>query len=341
MSFELPLLRIGMAGFSLEQQEMLGRVLPHASPGGLTWEFSKFGEADALWLYGGRTQILSATTLRIASGVPAGRSVQINMPDVDRPMVFARPLPRNLQPELAFDLEDPESVGAVLGRLETWLRPTIAQFCLASQVLEQESALGSGVYHVTALNGTLIAVVDLRGDAAVLPTASPMDFVDAMWTARPRDAKLPDQFTHTSLSQLMWHYALRTVRDVLPRRYRTEMLYFRRPPRLPQRLLRDSHLLLLRELSMAPGTFAELQQRTGLVGVQLAQDLAALYLVGAITSNPKRASQASLRRAEGSDSSLYSQQPSQLPASGVRDSRGSASRLQPHDFTAPAPLSFD
>ena len=324
-----------MAGFSLEQQETLGRTLQHASPGGLTWEFAKFGEADALWLNGARTQVLSATTLRVASGVPGGRSIQINLPDVDRPLAFARPLPRNLQPELCFDIDDAAGVGVVLGRLEAWLRPLIAQFCLASQILEQESALGSGLYHVTSASGRLIAVVDLRGDAAVLPTATPLDFENTMWTTRPRESAPPEHFARCSLSQLMWQYALRTARDVLPRRYRTEMLYFRRPPRLAQRLLRDSHLLLLRELAMAPGTFADLQQRTGLVGAQLAHELAALYLVGAVTSNPKRASQASLRRAEGWDSSLHSHQPSQPP--------GRDSRFPPdgRDRTAPAPLSLE
>jgi len=335
MSYELPFLRVGLAGFSLEQQEMLGRTLQHASPGGLSWDFAKFGEADALWLNGARTQVLSATTLRVASGVPAGRSIQINLPDVDRPLAFARPLPRNLQPELCFDLDDDTSVAAVLGRLEAWLRPQIAQFCLASQILEQESVLGSGQYHVTSSAGVLVAVVDLRGDAAVLPTATPLYFENAMWTTRPRDSSLPAHFIRCSLSQLMWQYALRTARDVLPRRYRTETLYFRRPPRLAQRLLRDSHLLLLRELAMAPGNFTELQQRTGLVGVQLAHELAALYLVGAITSNPKRASPASLRRTEGWDSSLHSHQSSQ-PAGG--DSRLPS---QGRDRTAPAPLSFE
>ncbi|TFZ05307.1 hypothetical protein EZ313_01130 [Ramlibacter henchirensis] len=337
MSFELPLLRIGIAGFSLEQQEKLGRTLLQASPGGLTWEFAKFGEADALWLNGARTQVLSSTTLRVASGVPGGRSVQINMPDVDRPVVFARPLPRNLQPELSYDIDDVQSVGDVLGRLEAWLRPLIAQFCLASQILEQESALSSGVYCVKSAQGTLLAVVDLRGDVAVLPTATPLDFDGAMWTQQTRDIVVPGDFSRTSISQLMWHYALRTARDVLPSRYRTGTVYFRRPPRLPQRLLRDSHLLLLRELALSPGTFAELQQRTGLVAAPLAQDLAALYLVGAITANSKRASQASLRRAEGADSSLYSHQPSQFP--GVRNSGGQG--LRAGDFTAPAPLSLE
>jgi hypothetical protein len=137
----------------------------------------------------------------------------------------------------------------------------------------------------------------------------------------------------------MWQYALRTARDVLPRRYRTDVLYFRRPPRLPQRQLRDSHLLLLRELAFAPGNFADLQQRTGLAGAQMAQDLAALYLVGAITSNPKRASQVAVRRAEGADSALHSQQHSMVPSGLGRESGPQA--LRPPDLTAPAPLSLE
>jgi hypothetical protein len=340
VSYELPLLRIGLAGFSLEQQEKLGQMLPHASPAGLTWEFSRFGEADALLLYGGRTQLLSEATLRVASGVPAGRSVQIHLPDVDRPLAVTLPLPRTFQPALTCDLDDRDSVSALLGRLEAWLRPLIAQFCLGSHILDQESALGQGVYNVTAPSGTLIAVVNLRGDAAVLPTAAPADFDGAMWTPAPRDAVTPEHFSCTSLSQLMWQYALRTGREILPRRYRTQTLFFRRPPRLPQRLLRDSHLLLLRELALAPGTFAELQQRTGLVGAQLSRDLAALYLVGAVTSNPKRASQLSLRRSEGADSSLHSQQPSQFPPSALPDS-DPQQRRRGRDFTAPVPLSFE
>lgn len=94
----------------------------------------------------------------------------------------------------------------------------------------------------------------------------------------------------------MWQYAMRTRRDALPSHYRTSMLFFRRPPRLPQRVLKDSHLLLLRELAQSPGNFEELQQRTGLVEPLLARDLAALYLVGSITSNPKRAAAGALRR---------------------------------------------
>ena len=38
-----------------------------------------------------------------------------------------------------------------------------------------------------------------------------------------------------------------------------------------------------------PGTFKDLAQRTGMTDAQLSRQLAALYLVGAITADPKRA----------------------------------------------------
>jgi predicted transcriptional regulator len=55
------------------------------------------------------------------------------------------------------------------------------------------------------------------------------------------------------------------------------------------RLLNDPSLLLVRELGFTPGSLAELAQRTGMANAQLARHLGALYMVGAITTDPKRA----------------------------------------------------
>ena len=355
MALELPTLRIGVAGFSQEQHETLRQLLQQDTATRQSWEFAAPEVADALCVNGARTQLLPDGMLRIGSGVPGGRSVQIDPAGLNRPVAFATPIPAQLNAYLTFDLE-PQSVALILRELQILLRPLTSQFCLASQILEHEAALGSGVYHVSRGDGTLVAVVDLRGDVGVLTTASAPDFDDALWTPHARRAEpMPGQFYRCSLASLMWQYAMRTTRDVLPARYRTEMLYFRRPPRLPQRLLADAHLLLLRELATQPGNFADLQQRTGLQPTELATDLAALYLVGAITSNPKRASP------------LQSQPPSMLgDAAGpstqqafdssrrddsmmsIRSGPGTVtSAPQPHgrgrrrDGTAPAPLQLD
>ena len=343
MALEIPTLRIGLIGFSQQQQDALRESLNEDTATRQSWEFAPAQEADALWINGARTQLMPEGLLRVASGIPSGRSTQLDPSSLNRPVAYAGPLPRAFQPEIVFDLE-PGSVAGVLRQFEQLLRPQIAQFCLASQILEQESALGSGVYRVERpRDGALIAVVDLRGDIGVLTSASALDFDHAMWTALPQRTpdQIPAHFVRCSLSRRMWEYALRTTRDVLPRRYRADMLYFRRPPRLPQRVLQDSHLLLLRELATAPGTFQELQQRTGIDPARMAPDLGALYLVGAITSNPKRAAPiASLPADEDMGPSTQSVVPasrhddSHLPPI-LRQRRGRGDR------TAPAPLQLD
>lgn len=339
MALELPTLRIGLAGFSLEQQEQLRQLLARDDAGRLPWELASLADADALLVHGARTQVLADGTLRVAAGVPAGRSVQIVVAETQRPVAFVQPLPRGFAADNACELEAPATVVAVLGRFEQALRPLVAQVSLASQILEHETALGSGAHLVQSTRGTLLAVVDLRGEVGLLPSASPLELDAAIWSALPRPAAvIPDHFLRTTLSQLMWQYALRTTRDVLPARYRSDLLYFRRPPRLPQRLLDDSHLLLMRELAYEPATFAQLQQRTGAVGAQLARGLAALYLVGAITSNPRRAARSLPRRdADGAVTTGAGSVSSGLNG----ESRAAALRPQRLDLTAPAPISLE
>lgn len=333
MSLELPILRVGHAGFSLEQLELIRGAAARELSTGLTWDLSEVGEADALLLNGPRAHTLPDGTLRVAPGMPAARSVHLALHELGRPIAMGLPLGTHCPPgTITFDPADEKSVQAALRQLAQALAPLVAQFCVASQILQQDSAIGAGIYHVTAPHGDLLAVVNLRGDVGVLPSAYPPDIDAATWTPQPRDASpaIPSHLVRCSLSELMWAYALRTTRETLPPRYMAGPIYFRRPPRLPQRLLGDSHLLLLRELAHAPASFGQLGQRTGLDGSQLAQDLGALYLVGAITANPKRASQGGLRH--GPDSTSH------MP-SGLRDS--SPDTLRPvADLTAPAPLSF-
>jgi hypothetical protein len=341
MSIELPLLHLGLAGFSVEEQEHLGRVLNDVTAG--TWRLGKFADSDAWVLNGARVQLLADSTIRVASGVVGGRSLHLNLADVDRPVAFALPLaPHRFDPLCTFNPRSPRSVTALLETFEGWMRPMMAQFFLASRILEQESVLGPGIHRVTA-NGVLIAIVDMRGEIGVLPTATETDFENAMWHARPSSeaGQFPENFVRCNLALLMWQYAIRTSRDVLPARYRTGTIYFRRPPRLAQRLLTDAHLLLLRELAGSPDTFAGLQQRTGLGAVAMARDLAALYFVGAITGNPRRAAPlAPGRRSSECHSSVPGSQPSVIPSALDADAAVSRPGRMPafSDLTAPAPI---
>lgn len=341
MTIELPVLRLGLAGFSTQQVSGLEAMLQRAAPGRHAWQIGSFGDADAWWLNGPRTQLAGEGTIRVVPAIPSERSLQLTLKEVDRPIGFSVPLAFPPSPlSYTFEPGSLTSITHVLEKFEGWLQPVAAQFSLAGRIIEQESVLGASAYHVV-LNGRLLAVVDMRGEIGVFPGAGPADFDDAMWMRQPGRTQLPESFMRTSLSELMWQYAIRTTRDVLPKRYRTRLLYFRRPPHVAQRLLSDSHLLLIRELATASGTFADLQQRTGMAAAPMAKVLAALYLVGTITSNPKRAAECRTCMTREQGASCQENQHSVIP-SGLESEPGPATQPQrPYgvaDFTVPMPL---
>ena len=319
-----------MAGFTEDQHKVIAGAI-WSGAGATHWETAaNFDDADAWCLNGARTQALGNGRIRVAAGKPNERSLQLHLPDVDRPIAFAEPLPPAFKARCSFNPDEPGSMKAVLQRFDEWFAPSLAQFCLGSHIVEHQSALGAGKFEL-CVRGDLLAIVDMHGDAAVRATAVPPDFEEAVWR-RADTAIVPENFVRASLSQVMWQYALRTQRDVLPKHYRTGLLYFRRAPRLPQNLLKDSHLLLLRELMLTPGTFADLQQRCGMDDMRLARELAALYFVGSITSNPKRAGRVS----DSGTRTPYSMVDSIAPNEADAERVASA-----HDLTAPAPVRPD
>jgi hypothetical protein len=343
MTIEVPVLRLGLAGFSEAQQRAAAEVVRVAKSARAEWQIGNFADADAWWVDGSRTMVLPGAVLRVQPGVPSGRSVQLALGDVDRPVGFTLPLNvEGFQPAVTFDLGNREQSGVVLNKFVSWLQNMISQFCLASSLAEQQPTLASGSWEV--LRGSdLLAVVDLRLGAGVAPGVSANDLAEASWCIRDLGAvKIPASFPRASVSQLMWQYALRTQRDLLPPHYREQALYFRRPPRLPQRQLRDAHLLLLRELVAQPGmNFEQLQQATGLGEGPLARHLAALYVVGSITANPRRAEGGSARRsvedsAPGTAGSVFLSELDPTAFTAALRQQGPID-----DRTAPAPLIAD
>jgi hypothetical protein len=335
---ERVLLRLGLVGFTATQEQGIQAVLDSSRPRAVCWEVGAFAEADVWAVEGSRAQLLSDGSVRVASGIPGGRSVRFSLQEIDRPIAFSQPLaPSLLEPACSFDLADAESIRRMLVKCELWLRPMTCQLSLAAQLMELEGQLQSSIYHVCR-NGQMLAVVDLRAGVGILPSAAPEDLAGAEWIARPTSARyIPESFTKATLSELMWQYALRTTRDLLPARYRAGPIYYRRAPRLPHRMLKDSHLLLMRELSGGAAQFDELQQLTGMTARPLAHALAALYLVGSITSNPKRGQPERVMRPVRTDSGSVLQ--SGLHSRPGIDSEGlDPKRWNPADHTVPAPM---
>lgn len=336
MNIDRPALRLGTAGFSVEQEQQVQAATAAAATTTVEWQPGAFPEADAWWLYGGRTQSLPEGLLRVGPGQPRAPVVQLALSEVDRPLAVSLPIAGGFQPSFFFRLDDRSSMTAILRKFAAWLQPVMAQYALAASIVDNEPALGAGAWEV--LRGSdLIAVVDVHQGTAVAPNATALDFVDATWCIRDHGTTIqPREFVRASLSQLMWQYACRTSRDLLPPRYRAKALYFRRPPRLKQKKMDDVHLLLMRDLAGHPGSrFEETALRTGLSEESLARHLAALYLVGSITANPNRAASWHSRApGEATDSGLPS------TPSGMDANSGPAGL--PHgapDPTVPAHLS--
>jgi hypothetical protein len=339
MSIEVPVLRLGLAGYTETQLKAATEATVAAGGRRASWEVGGFAEADAWWLEGSRTHLMPNQHLRVQPAVPTGRSVQLALADVDRPVAFSEPITATgFKPAITFDIGERKQCVAVLNKFADLLQVMLSQFALASSISEHQPMLNSGSWEV--LRGSdLLAVVDLRLGAAVLPGTTAADFAQAGWLMRDHGAvAIPSNYPRLSVSQLMWQYAQRTQLDLLPPHYRSHKLFFRRPPRLPQRQLRDAHLLLMRELAEQPGMdFRELQQATGLGEPQLARYLSALYVVGSITSNPKRASAVGTRL-PGSPGAPGASDQSMFNYSMLNPSQPPEVRRQQLDKTAPAPL---
>lgn len=291
MSLEQPVLWLGFAGFTPEQSKHIEAQIGTLPKGWPAWQSGTFSEADAWLVSGEKSRLLNADTLKILAGRPTERVLQLNLAEIDRPIAFSLPLASSeLDPMYTFDPSSGPSLQKVLQQLEARLRALCCQFVLGGQLIARENQLLPGIYQVSH-KGALLAVMDFHEwRIGIAPNADPVDFELARWDRRPLAARgIPEHFLPNSLSQLRWIYTQRTKRDVLPPRYRNKPVYFRRAPDVPLRWLRDSQLVLLRELSVEPAAFEGLQQRTRLPPAQLARDLASLYFAGSVTTTADKA----------------------------------------------------
>jgi DNA-binding transcriptional ArsR family regulator len=279
---------MGLAGYTAAEEAHLAEAL-RTQPQEAHWQISKLGEADAWCVNGSGVQVLPDQTLRIAPGLSSNRAIRVNLADIDGPLAFSNPPAALTRAVCIFDAASPDSIRAMRKTFEDALRMTVLQFHVAARIVEDKLAINSGVFHIS-VQGRLVGMASMRSGVGISLVLSPADLRRAQWSRRPEAADdIPAKFVRTDFSQLMWQYATRSERDCLPLHYRDNRLYLRRPPRLPMQLLNDQVLLLVRELAFTPGTMSELAQRTGIAQPALSRHLGALYMVGSITADPRRA----------------------------------------------------
>jgi hypothetical protein len=338
-TFEQPVLWLGLAGFAAPLRSRLAKLVTAAAPGRPVWQLSEFNDADAWWLDGPQSRLTADGSVVVAPARDqSDAEVVMELESVDRPVAFSTPLSSRLgadfRPLCKFDPFSDASVAGALQQFEQWLSPVRVKFALGGQIYRRGGDLRSGVYQL--LQGSkLLAVIDLKGwRIAVLPSARASEFEGVRWEPRPPLATTPFEFERLSLTQIMWSFAQRTRQDILPARYRTQPIHFRRSPRVPARALKDSQLLLLRELSREPAVFDALRERTAAPEAQLARDLASLYFAGSITCSAHRA--APLGEVRDFSAPAYARGSPLGPESDLM-SRPDALPPEP-DATAPTPL---
>jgi hypothetical protein len=112
------------------------------------------------------------------------------------------------------------------------------------------------------------------------------------WSGRPAAAcAIPPEFRLTTMAHVMWQYVGRSDENLLPSRYGKGLIYYRRMPQVLPRMIRDSHLVLISELSAMPQSLEQLRTSTGMGQKQASETLAALYFAGSITTDARRAAQ--------------------------------------------------
>lgn len=327
---EQPVLWLGMAGFAPRERTVLEASLGR-SEGVPRWRAGTFGDADAWWVNGSKARATPDGNLKISPGLPTEHTLTLNLGEVDRPVAFALPLAGDdFEPRCTFDPVSEPSIAAVLSQFDRWLWLVRAQFVLGAQLIDRTSRLQRSVYHLTH-DGRLLAVLDFQqGQAGLAPQAHPVDLWSSEWHKRPPSAHgLPESFVPVSPAQLAWTYVRRTDRDMLPAHYRTQTIHYRHVPGVPLRWLRDSQLMVLRELSAEPATIEALRQRTGLSQATVEHDLSCLYYAYAITTTPGKAA----RPRATSDS-----QPLSLPGIDSLFRGAGSSHQSLNDVTAPARL---
>lgn len=310
-------LLVTLVGFDPEAAGRVAHLIDDCSALGARWRVTASGTSD-LWIVNGKTAHGLGHGFVEARGPEPVRFRPAEMP---HPVAFTEPLDASVSTSHRFDAVSMHALNVQLTQLGRWLAPRIVQHALVAQLVANGASFTRS--NVIAIrHGTrLLALVDFGGDTAVAPDAAPADLRGADWVLRERNTELiPPGFRVARTEQLLWHYANRSDQPPqLPPRYARLPIHLRRMPALQPREFSDAQLQVLRALAYAPHTFAELAQRCASNADALRRDLAALYLVGAITCDPGRSRAARERRrdsyaAEGAvaDPSFIGARPSTL-----------------------------
>jgi hypothetical protein len=286
---ETPVFRLGLVGFSQREEQRLRSGISeyrHAH-----WRCGRPEGADAWLINGARMSQIVANRVRVVGADGPNTAAALLLDVSSRPVAIALPAPQQCQ-QLVAHIFDPNQAGRLstcLATLDVGLARLRRVYRTASHLVEHNATVGKAIYELRA-GAQVLAVADMKGTVFISPQAGETQFRQAAWHHRARKTvAVPTDFEKHPLAELLWAYSTRTRRDLLPARYRDSLVYLRRPPRVPSELVGDVHLRIIRALAEQPLRMPDLVDTIGADDTTLARSLAALYLVGSITTNPERA----------------------------------------------------
>ena len=286
---ETPVFRLGLVGFSQREEQRLRASA--AEDRQVDWRCGRPEGADAWLINGARISQVVAHRVRVVGSDGTNSAAALLLDVSSRPVAIATPAPQQCQQLVAhtFDASQAGSLSSCLAVLDARLARLRRLYRTASHLVQHNGTVGKAIYELRA--GTqMLAVADMKGTVFISPQAGEAQFRQAAWHHRARKMVLvPTEFEKHALAELLWAYGTRTRLELLPARYRDSLIYLRRPPRVPSDLVGDVHLRIIRALAEQPLSMPDLLDGIGVDEITLARSLAALYLVGSITTNPERA----------------------------------------------------
>ncbi len=290
---ELPLLRIGLLGFSRTDANLATAQILSAAVARSRWEVVPFEDAD-LWL-------IHSPSVSMGNRTSDGHGLHIANPDAphspltiyphqtSRPVAFTEPLPASIDAVLSIELDNGYQCASRLNDFANALPQLCNHFALGEQIASRQSNLHKGIYHLH-FEGKQVAVVDFEAwQVSLLPAARAIDLALASWRHRPDEmAHMPLGFEVLALERLMWVYASRSKAPRLPASYQSEPIYLRRLSVLPQSWLHHDHMVIISLLSQQSMYLGTLSQQADLPLERLQACLAALYYSGTVTTDPQQ-----------------------------------------------------
>lgn len=276
---------VTLVGFDPAPARKLAELIEDCSALGARWRIVGAGTSD-LWIVNGeKARGLGHGLVEVDGEQP----IRLRPAEMPHPVAFTEPLDAGISTSHRFDAASMQSLNVLLTNLARWLSPRLVQQALIAQLVANGASFTRSNVIEVRQGQRLLAVIDFNGDTAVAADATPADLHGADWSLQPRSGWFaPPGFRTAPTEQVLWHFANRSDALPLPIRYTRLPIHLRQVPALHPRELSDRQLQLVRELAYAPHTFTELAQQAGTGPSAVRRDLAALYLIGAITCDPGR-----------------------------------------------------